>query len=170
MNIAILGASIPWLATVGAILFFVVCVFLILIVLLQKGRGGGLSAAFGGAGGQSAFGSKTGDVFTWVTVAIVVLFFLLAILLTKYYKPVSTDLPPSLGSDPTTAPIDTPTAEPKTADEPAGDKTDDVKDQTGAPAEEKTDAAGDESAEEEPAVDAAASTTEPTATTETEPK
>ncbi|RLS51073.1 MAG: preprotein translocase subunit SecG, partial [Planctomycetota bacterium] len=38
--------------------------FLILLVLIQRGRGGGLAGAFGGAGGQSAFGTKAGDVFT----------------------------------------------------------------------------------------------------------
>ena len=37
--------------------------FLIALVLIQRGRGGGLAGAFGGAGGQSAFGTKAGDVF-----------------------------------------------------------------------------------------------------------
>jgi len=46
-----------------------------------------LSAAFGGAGGHSAFGSKTGDVFTWATIVIVGLFLLLAMILTRTYKP-----------------------------------------------------------------------------------
>ena|SRR5688572_4007688 len=49
------------------IIFIVVCVFLILLVLIQKGRGGGLASAFGGGGGNTAFGSKTGDVLTWAT-------------------------------------------------------------------------------------------------------
>ena len=37
------------------------------LILIQKGRGGGLSGAFGGGGGSSAFGAKTGDVLTWAT-------------------------------------------------------------------------------------------------------
>lgn len=41
--------------------------FMILLVLIQRGRGGGLSGAFGGAGGQSAFGAKAGDTFTKIT-------------------------------------------------------------------------------------------------------
>ena len=49
------------------IVFIVVCIFLILMVLIQKGRGGGLASAFGGGGGNTAFGSKTGDVLTWAT-------------------------------------------------------------------------------------------------------
>lgn len=44
--------------------------FLILLVLVQRGKGGGLAGALGGPGGQSAFGSKAGDTFTWITVGV----------------------------------------------------------------------------------------------------
>ena len=54
--------------------------FLILLVLIQRGRGGGLAGAFGGAGGQSAFGTKAGDVFTKITVAVAGFWILLCIL------------------------------------------------------------------------------------------
>lgn len=63
------------------VLFAAVCVFLILLVLIQKGRGGGLASAFGGAGGNTAFGSKTGDVLTWATSIVFGVFLLLAIVL-----------------------------------------------------------------------------------------
>ena len=69
------------------ILFILVCVLLIGIVLLQKGRGGGLSGAFGGAGGHSAFGSRTGDMFTWITVVLVGFFLLLGVVASKYFRP-----------------------------------------------------------------------------------
>ena len=52
--------------------------FLILIVLLQRGRGGGLAGAFGGAGGSSALGTRAGDVFTKITVGLAVVWILLA--------------------------------------------------------------------------------------------
>jgi len=52
--------------------------FLMLIILLQRGRGGGLAGAFGGLGGQSAFGTKAGDVFTKITVVIAVIWVVLA--------------------------------------------------------------------------------------------
>jgi protein translocase SecG subunit len=42
--------------------------FLILLVLIQRGKGGGLAGAFGGAGGSSAFGSRAGDTFTQITI------------------------------------------------------------------------------------------------------
>src|SRR4051794_5558420 len=61
------------------ILFLTVCVILILLVLIQKGRGGGLAGAFGGAGGNTAFGSKTGDVLTWATSILFGVFLLLAV-------------------------------------------------------------------------------------------
>lgn len=60
-------------------LFLFVCLILILLVLIQKGRGGGLSSAFGGAGGNTAFGSKTGDVLTWATSIVFGVFMLLAV-------------------------------------------------------------------------------------------
>ncbi len=73
-------AAMTWGESILGVSFIVVCVLLILIVLLQKGRGGGLSGAFGGVGGHSAFGAKTGDVFTWLTVALAGLFLLLGVL------------------------------------------------------------------------------------------
>ena len=63
------------------ILFVFVCIFLVLLILIQKGRGGGLASAFGGAGGQTAFGSKTGDVLTWATSVVFGIFLTLAVVL-----------------------------------------------------------------------------------------
>jgi len=66
-------------ATFGVFIF--VCLILILLVLIQKGRGGGLASAFGGSGGSTAFGTKTGDVLTWATSIVFGVFLLLAIAL-----------------------------------------------------------------------------------------
>jgi len=68
------------------VLFLVICFLLIVIVLLQKGKGGGLGAAFGGMG-ASAFGTKTGDVFTWVTIVLTGLFLLLAVTTSLVFRP-----------------------------------------------------------------------------------
>lgn len=62
--------------TMGLLAF--VSVILIFIVLLQRGRGGGLAGALGGAGGASAFGTKAGDVFTRITIVLAVIWVLLA--------------------------------------------------------------------------------------------
>ena len=53
-------------------------VCLIGLVLLQRGRGGGLAGAFGATGGQSAFGTKAGDVFTRMTIGAAVVWVALA--------------------------------------------------------------------------------------------
>ena len=65
--------------TVTLLLF--VAVVLILLILIQKGRGGGLSSAFGGSGGSTAFGAKTGDVLTWATSIVFGVFVVLAVTL-----------------------------------------------------------------------------------------
>jgi preprotein translocase subunit SecG len=67
-------------------LFIIICFLLVIVVLLQKGRGGGLGAAFGGAG-NAAFGTRTGDVFTWITIVLTALFLLLAVTATVLVKP-----------------------------------------------------------------------------------
>jgi preprotein translocase subunit SecG len=53
-------------------------VFLILLVLVQRGRGGGLAGALGGMGGQSAFGTKAGDTFTKLTIVVASLWIFLS--------------------------------------------------------------------------------------------
>ncbi len=80
-------ASIGILPRLAGVLFILIGIFLILVVLIQKGRGGGLASAFGGSGGQSVFGSKTGDMLTWVTIGVTVVFFLLAMYLSPNFKP-----------------------------------------------------------------------------------
>ena len=53
---------------------------MILLVLMQRGKGGGLAGAFGGMGGQSAFGTKAGDLFTWITYGVSTFWLLLCLL------------------------------------------------------------------------------------------
>lgn len=60
-----------------------ISLFLILLVLVQRGRGGGLTGALGGMGGQSAFGTKAGDTFTRITVGAATVWILCAILAVK---------------------------------------------------------------------------------------
>ena len=58
------------ISVLGSILngvLIVLSLILIFIVLIQRGKGGGLAGAFGGPGGSSAFGSRAGDAFTKIT-------------------------------------------------------------------------------------------------------
>lgn len=61
-------------------LLFFSSIFMMLLILIQRGRGGGITGALGGPGGQSAFGSKTGDVFTKITVYTAIIWITLSIL------------------------------------------------------------------------------------------
>jgi preprotein translocase subunit SecG len=61
--------------------------FLSLLVLVQRGRGGGLAGALGGMGGQSAFGTKAGDLFTRVTIGVAAVWILLCMLSIKVLNP-----------------------------------------------------------------------------------
>lgn len=60
-------------------LLFILALFLVLLVLVQRGRGGGLTGALGGMGGQSAFGSKAGDVFTRITIGVAAVWLILCV-------------------------------------------------------------------------------------------
>ncbi len=78
------------------IAFVAVSVLLIGLVLLQKNRGSGLSGALGGVGGHTAFGTKTGDFLTWVTVSLTALFLLLSIAGNFVFEP---EKPVAAGSE-----------------------------------------------------------------------
>ena len=58
-------------------LYIVVCLALMLVILLQQGKGGDISAAFGGggSGSQTAFGARSGaTVLSRATAVLAILF------------------------------------------------------------------------------------------------
>lgn len=61
-------------------------IFMICLILIQRGKGGGLAGAFGGMGGSSAFGTKAGDVFTRVTMVTAVIWMLMLMILVVFYN------------------------------------------------------------------------------------
>jgi preprotein translocase subunit SecG len=81
----LLAAGFVWSVLAG--LFLLCSIVLILVVLIQKGRGGGLSSAFGGGMASGILGSKTGDVLTWITIGVVSFFIILALALDKWWRP-----------------------------------------------------------------------------------
>jgi preprotein translocase subunit SecG len=58
------------------VLHIIVCSFLVLVVLLQAGKGGGVGIAFGGGGSQTVFGSSgAGNFLTKITAICATIFF-----------------------------------------------------------------------------------------------
>ena len=56
-------------------LYVVVCLLLLVVVLMQQGKGGGLTANFGGSGSDAAFGARAGaSVLTRATTVLGALF------------------------------------------------------------------------------------------------
>ncbi len=84
--------AIGFFMHVLAVIWVLNAALLILVILIQKGRGGGLSGAFGGGMASNLMGSKTGDFLTWVTISMACLFILLSIFLAKFYKPSVRDM------------------------------------------------------------------------------
>lgn len=62
-------------------IFVFTCIFLILVILLQSGKGGDVAAAFGGSGSQTAFGPRGAQKpLEKATVIAAILFMVLALL------------------------------------------------------------------------------------------
>ncbi len=61
------GLWASWIGFFLSVLMVLSGVILLFLILIQGGKGGGLAGAFGGAAGQSAFGSRAADQITWIT-------------------------------------------------------------------------------------------------------
>jgi preprotein translocase subunit SecG len=79
------------------VVMLITAVFLIVLVLIQRGKGGGLAGAFGGMGGQSAFGTKAGDLFTKITIGLATFWIVLCIISVKVLGVGQGPLDPTLG-------------------------------------------------------------------------
>jgi preprotein translocase subunit SecG len=68
--------------TITSVFYVLICMFLILVVLLQQGKGGGMGSAFGGGGSQTVFGGAgAGNFLTRLTAICATLFMVLSALL-----------------------------------------------------------------------------------------
>jgi preprotein translocase subunit SecG len=65
------------------VLVLVVTVLLMFVILIQRGKGGGLIGALGGVGGSSPFGSRAGDTFTKITLYMAAVWCLFIMIQTK---------------------------------------------------------------------------------------
>jgi preprotein translocase subunit SecG len=111
MNFAL--AAVPLVMKIVMGIWTLAALILVLIVLIQKGKGGGLSAAFGGIG-SSLLGTKTGDFLTWVTIGMVGIWLLLSVFAAKWFKPATSEF---LRNEP--VPISAPETQTQTTEQPA---------------------------------------------------
>jgi preprotein translocase subunit SecG len=85
------------------ILLILTGIFLIVLILIQRGKGGGLAGAFGGMGGQSAFGTKAGDLFTRITIGLAAFWIILCIVSVRLMGTPTSVLSSTLGGAKTPA-------------------------------------------------------------------
>lgn len=78
--------AVWWVSHVFNVLVIAIGLFLMLIVLIQRGKGGGLAGAFGGAGGSSAFGSRAADAFVKITLYLAAVWVLVIMIHVKIVK------------------------------------------------------------------------------------
>jgi preprotein translocase subunit SecG len=110
------------------VIFVLVCLFLILVILLQSGKGGDVAAAFGGSGSQTAFGPRGAQKpLEKATVVAAMIFMLLALIFSLpgigtqsvVDEGSSPSTQPSPASNPAAAPTASPAASPTAAASPA---------------------------------------------------
>jgi preprotein translocase subunit SecG len=76
-------------------IWIISAIALVFIILIQKGKGGGLSSAFGGGMTSNILGANTKKPLTWFTIGLVGVFLFLAVILAKFYAPAVSDTEPA---------------------------------------------------------------------------
>ena len=80
------AADVHWSSHLLNGVIILLGLLLIGVILIQRGKGGGLIGAFGGAGGSSPFGSKSGDMFTRITITMAGIWIFLIMIHVKVAK------------------------------------------------------------------------------------
>ena len=109
-------------------IYVIVCVFLILVVLLQQGKGADVSAAFGASSSQTTFGARGATtllekITTWSFVAFSILAVTISIIQARPRSSVLAKAKagvPAKAAIPAPVPVGSPATAPVTAPAPSG--------------------------------------------------
>jgi len=72
------------------VIHFMICIFLVVVILLQAGKGADMGAAFGAGGSQSLFGARGAATFLQkMTTGVAIGFLLTSITLASIHKKIS---------------------------------------------------------------------------------
>jgi preprotein translocase subunit SecG len=119
------------LITLVTVIHVLVCVFLILVILLQAGKGGGMGAAFGGGGSQTVFGGRGATPFLGKVTSVSAAIFMLTSLTLAYHSSRTTSVvertaapapvpQPAPGGGPLSPPPNAPASTPPQQPSPGG--------------------------------------------------
>lgn len=79
--------AVWWLSQVlNGIVIGLGLLLVFVIVVIQRGKGGGLAGAFGGVGGSSPFGSRAADAFVKITLYLAAVWVLVIMIHVKVVK------------------------------------------------------------------------------------
>ena len=88
------------LITILTVVLIVNCLGLVGLILIQRGKGGGLAAAFGGGGMEQAFGTRAATLAQKATALMAVIFLVLSIALGLMYQRRHVVPPPAMQEEP----------------------------------------------------------------------
>jgi preprotein translocase subunit SecG len=104
------------------VLEVVVCLLLVLVVMLQKPKEGGLSTAVSGGMGEAVFGADAGNVLVRTTIVLGVIFLLntlvLARLTSNRHSIMDNAGAPAAEQQPVPQPVPQPASQPQPAQQP----------------------------------------------------
>ena len=69
--------DVTFFIQIGTVALVVVCLLLVLVILVQRSKGGALGSSLAGGAAESAFGADAGSVLTKVTIVACMAFFIL---------------------------------------------------------------------------------------------
>ena len=78
--------AVAWYSHLLNFVVLAIGLVLMFVILIQRGKGGGLAGAFGGVGGSSPFGSRAADQFVKITLYLALIWVVCIMIHVKLVK------------------------------------------------------------------------------------